>query len=200
MKIRSSLSPSALSRYAPTIFFWWINKLSIKQNAKYIRNDSLLIVGAKVSKKSIPYTWENFWATNLVLNLAIKPLEWYLTLNTHFDPLAFCPRSSLSYSHVWWFLRFCNSSFMAFLHLRPWIVSLMASLYDVGLYILLLDLVIDIIVSVYSLFGVFSAIIGLSFFNNIVVSVKLSFWTFFLALVLLLLLFFSTRAFYLKAI
>ena len=51
----------------------------------------------------------------------------------------------------------------------------MASLYDVGLRILLLYLVIDIVVLICPSFSAFSAIVGLSFFNNIIASVEIIF-------------------------
>ena len=87
----------------------------------------------------------------LALNLATEPSGWYLTLNTHFDPIAFRPGGSSSYSHVWWFSKFCNSSSMASRQRRPWIGSLTAALYNVGSWILLLDSVIDIATSSTSL-------------------------------------------------
>ena len=51
----------------------------------------------------------------------------------------------------------------------------MALLYDVGLRILLLYLVINLAVLVCSSFGAFSATVGLLFFNNIIVSVEIIF-------------------------
>lgn len=51
----------------------------------------------------------------------------------------------------------------------------MVLLYNIGLYILLLYLVIDIIILVYFLFSTFFAIVGLLFLNNIVFLSKLFF-------------------------
>ncbi len=153
-----------------------MNKLSIKHSAKYIRSDSLFTVGAKISEKSISCTWIKPWVTNLALNLATKPLGWYLTLNTNFNPIAFRPEGSLLYSHIWWFLRFYNSVSMTSFYQRPWIKSLMTWSYDDGLHILLLHSVINITVSS-CLLGTYSATVGLSSFNDIVMSIKTIFWS-----------------------
>lgn len=58
----------------------------------------------------------------------------------------------------------------------------MALLYNVGLRILLLHLVINIAISIFSLFGTFFATVDLLFFNNIVLSVEIIFLGFLLGL------------------
>lgn len=114
-----------------------------------------LIVEAKFLEKSMPCICEKLWATSLTLNLATNPSRLYLTLNTYFDLIAFLPDGSLLYTYVWWFSKFCSSSSMASYHCCLWIGSLVASLYNFGLCILLLNSVIDITIlrSFFSLFA-----------------------------------------------
>ena len=97
--------------------------------------------------KLILCTWENLWVTSLTLNLETDPSELYLTLNTHFDPIAFWPEGSFSYFQIWWLSRFYSSSSIAFLHHFLWIGLLIALLYVFGLCILLVDSMIDIAIS-----------------------------------------------------
>ena len=52
----------------------------------------------------------------------------------------------------------------------------MALLYDICLHILLLYLVIDIAILGCSLFNPYFTIVGMSFFNNIVMSIEIIFW------------------------
>ena len=73
MNIGSSLSLRSLSRYAPTMSTWWMMRFKNRQTAKYIRSNSLLTVGAKVSAKSMPGICEKPYATSCALNLATDP-------------------------------------------------------------------------------------------------------------------------------
>lgn len=52
----------------------------------------------------------------------------------------------------------------------------MVLLYNIGFHILLLYLVINIVILNYSLFDVYSVIMGLLLFNNIVASIEIIFW------------------------
>lgn len=105
----------------------------------------------------MPYICEKLWATSLTLNLATNPSRLYLTLNTYFDLIAFLPDRSLLYTYVWWFSKFCSFSSIASCHCCPWIGSLVASLYNFGLCILLLDSIIDITIS-HSFFSLFALV------------------------------------------
>ena len=88
---------------------------------------------------------------------------------------------------------------MVSLYLRPLIASLMALLYDISLRILLLHLLIDIAVLVYSLFYTLSATMDLLFSNNIVASIRIIFLSLPFSLSSFAGAFFSTKVFHLKA-
>lgn len=64
----------------------------------WILSDFFLTVDTKVSLKSIFGIYKNLCATTLAIDLTINPSGLYLTLNTHFDLIVFCPRGSSLYS------------------------------------------------------------------------------------------------------
>lgn len=109
------------------------------------------MVDVKISQKSMPCTCEYLYITNLAFNLAIKLLGLYFILNTHLDPIIFCPRRGLLFSYIWYFSKFCNSSSIAFLQRQPWIRLLIVLLYDFALCILLFVLINDIATSCLSI-------------------------------------------------
>lgn len=65
-----------------------------------MHNVFFFTIGVKVLKKSILYTCENFYTTNLILNLAIDLLRWYFSFNTYYNLIAFCLGENTLYFHV----------------------------------------------------------------------------------------------------
>ncbi|KAJ0568515.1 hypothetical protein HanIR_Chr06g0297071 [Helianthus annuus] len=52
---------------------------------------TIFTTGEKVSSKSIPSLWLNPLATSLALYLSTSPLDLYLTLKIHLQPIGFLP-------------------------------------------------------------------------------------------------------------
>lgn len=78
-----------------------MNRLSIKQKVKYICKNFLLTIGIKVFAKLMLDNCKKAYAINLLLNLAIKLLILYFTLNIQFDLIPFCFIENISDFQIW---------------------------------------------------------------------------------------------------
>ena len=86
------------------ISIWWITNLWIATKAIKILMEEILVIGEKVSKKSMFGFWVNPLTTNLALYLYIDPLGLNFLLKIHLHPIGFAPSGTYTKLYVLFFL------------------------------------------------------------------------------------------------